>query len=304
MYIISKSAIVEEQLRETIRHCSKCEIQLFTEFENRNDCVDKLYSTIIGIDGLDVLCVHAPLIKGEELNIEYITNPNDYFMFEKTVVLASKLSQYYGHEVKVIFHTELAKGLYDKFPNLYEAIRKFMEFSLSLPGNLIICIENLIPFKVVKDKSIVFRNGVVDDNIYLVKSLREDLKSENIRTVLDTCHMLTSIHYVQKLFEDDMDCVITYSEEEYFKMNAPYVGLIHLSDVIGLGLRTMTHGIAFKEDRLNVMEMFMTYYKKYGYNCDVTLEIQENDYTNKLNLENNICYIKDICKRLEIMIEN
>ena len=304
MYIISKSAINREQLIETVRKCSKNEIQLFKEFENYNDCVDDLYNTIISVEGLDIRCVHSPLIKGIDLNIEYVWDQDDYFMLERTVVLASKLAVYYGHEVKVIFHTELSKRLYEKIPCLYEAIRNFVQYSLSLPGNLIICIENVIPFKITKDNDIFFRNGTINDNIVLVKQLREDLQTDRVRTVLDTCHMITTIRSIKKLFVTENEILDYLNYEYYFQLNAPYIGLIHLCDVIGLGTNPMTHGIAFEEERLKVMEELMSYYKKYGYECDVTLEIQERDYTNKVNLESDFGDLTNVCNKLGIVIEN
>ena len=304
MYIIGKSIVNREQLLETIKHDRYIEIQLYSEFENFNDCVQDLFNEITSIDEVDVRCVHCPLIKGIDLNIEYVWDQDDYFMLERTVALASMLSVHYGHPVKVIFHTELSRRLYEKIPYLYEAIRNFVQYALNMPGQVDVCIENVIPFKIDKQGDVFFRNGVYDDNIELVKRLREDLATDRVKTVLDTCHMMVTMRTVEKMFVAETDAYNAKSSEDFFKMNAPYIGLIHLADVIGLGTNRMTHGIAFEEERLHVMREFISYYVKYGYDCDITLEIQERNYYNRVALASDYGDLQNICKEYGITVEN
>ena len=280
MKILAKSAIKKIDIYGKTKICKDIELQIFNEFNKFNDCVQSLYDLIISTDA-DIHVVHSPLISGEDINIEFIENPEDNFRLSKTIELAGKLSDYYNHNIKIVFHTAFRFENYEKFPSILEKMEEFIENYLKEYNKIIFCIENVIPCKVTKDKKTYMRNGCLYDNVKLVKYLRNKLETDRIQTVLDTCHAMVSIEFLENAFSKNYKELFeefNINLEQFFIENKDIIGLIHLCDVKNLGYKPKEHGIKFKYDRLFVFNYIMSMYEKYDYDCDITIEILRRLY--------------------------
>lgn len=303
MHIIGKSAIKIEDMIAKSRICQNIELQLFDEFDNFNDCVDELYDIISIITTTKVRVVHSPIIKGEDINLEFIENKEDLFRLEKSIELAGKLSEFYKHPVSVVIHTAFRYENYSKMPSLLNLIEDFISRSLSKYKNIIICLENVIPCKVSNEEELYFRNGCFFDNIKLVKYLREKLKTDRIGTVLDTCHMLISLDTINRIFEENeyIEFIKDFNMERFFKENKDYIKLIHLCDVKNLGYGRKEHGIKFEPERIYILSQIINLYVEYNYRCDITIEILEDDYIKNENFKDNYGLLKSLLKSNNII---
>jgi len=79
---------------------------------------------------------------------------------------------------------------------------------------------------------------------------------------------------------------------------------IHLADGIELGLKKGQHGVAFTQDRHYVLEFIMNVYKELGYTNDICLEVVEDDYIKRANFKDDFEDVYNICKKLDIQVEN
>lgn len=302
MRIIAKSIIREENLKGKSKICRNIEIQLFDEFD-RQESVKELYAKTISIPNVRILAVHSPIVNNEGVNIEFIGNDDDYKRIAKTIELAHMFSEYYNERIKVIIHSALDIELLTKIPDIYNNILRFFGVMLAKYPNVDFCIENVIPVNKSKTDEIYMRSNCLFDGIELVNKLNEIFKTDRFGTVLDTCHALTTIRGLQNYFKDYPEITKQFSLEDFFVKNKDCVKLIHLANVINLGYDKGTHGILFKDDDLPLMQEILGYYKKYDYNCDITIEISENDYVLNENFKDNYNKLLNICKDENILIE-
>ena len=134
--------------------------------------------------------------------------------------------------------------------------------------------------------------GIFYDNVKLANFLNEVFRTNRFGTVLDTAHILTTIRIYERIFSDYEEIKEKFSIEKYFEKNKDVIKLIHLADLKNLGFRKGEHGVKFdnKED----MKFFIDLYKKYEYDCDITIEITEKDYVKNENFENNFKMLNEI----------
>lgn len=297
MELVAKSAIDKKAIESKVRICKNIEIQLFEEFNDLNQDVDELVNIITSVKDINLIAIHAPLSqKIGDFAIEFIQN--DYYnkIFFKTCELANKLGEFYNKTIKIVIHTTFDYKEYEIFYSILNDITKNIEIALKKYDKIIFCIENVTPFFRRKN-SFAFKNGVLDDNINLVKYLRETLKTDRIYTVLDTCHAWTTEEMVNRLLKDNYPEVSNlYNFERYFQINKDVIGLIHLADVIDIGFSEEKHGIKFSKDRYKRLHDVLYFYQKYQYNCPITIEIKEENYYINNNFKEMYDYLMPIIK--------
>lgn len=302
MRIIGKSVVNEGDLRGKLAINGNIEIQLFREFDYRVS-IDELYKRTIAIPNIRVLAVHSPIIDGEDVNIEFVDNHDDYRRIMNTIALANKFAEYYNETVKVIIHSALESELFIKLPSVYDTVLRFFEKALIKYPLVDICIENVVPVKKSRIGDIYLRNNCLFDGVDLVKRLNGHFKTDRFGTVLNTCHALVTIRGFRNYFKEYPDIAESFSLEDYFKKNKDCIKLIHLANVEDLGYNKGTHGILFKDEDMSLMNEIMDLYKKYEYDCDITIEILENDYIKNENYKDNYARLLEICKNKNILVE-
>lgn len=302
MRIIGKSVINEGDLRGKSIINGNIEIQLFREFDCRVS-IDELYKRTISIPDIRVLAVHSPIIDGEDVNVEFINNTDDYRRIMSTIALANKLAEYYNERVKVIIHSALESELFIKLPSVYNDILAFFSKALVRYPLVDFCIENVVPMKISRKGNIYLRNNYLFDGVNLVKRLNGYFKTDRFGTVLDTCHAIVSIRGLKNYFKGYPDIAESFTLEEYFKENKDCIKLVHLANVVDLGYNKGTHGVLFKDEDMPLMDEIMDLYKKYEYDCDITIEILEEDYVKNENYKDNYARLLKICENKNILVE-
>ena len=172
--------------------------------------------------------------------------------------------------------------------------------------NIVILIENIIPFMIKRAGTdlMYHSNGAFDDNVKLVKKLREDIKDCRIYTLLDTAHALISLQAERNLFAAEDLPELPTTLEDYVKAYEDTLGYIHLADAIELGIKPNQHGICFSNHRHYVLTEFLELYKNYYLTCDVCLEVRENDYLRRENFKDDLLDVYVTCKKQDIPVEN
>lgn len=280
--LVGKVAPVPVQLKNCVTDGFKSvEIQLFGDFINMN--TDILTELLMQYPTLNVASVHTPLLDSKELEIEDLADSNLKFPILKTMYLADVLASKYRHRMPVVVHaTSNIDKLKEAKDTLYRIIRE-LEVLLQLFPSVDICIENTIPL-VAKGNRYETKNSFLYDNIEIVKFFRERLKTDRIYTVLDVCHALTSIRFMKET--EVLTGIETQNLESFFKESAGLIKIVHLNNVIDLGLKPGQHGVPFDKDipsDVKLLDDVTTYINKYCPNANIVLEVCEDSYEENSN---------------------
>lgn len=276
--IVGKCADRRSQLEGSLRDgFNVVEIQLLKDFKNRS--VDEILRDIRQVNGIKVSSIHSPALEPQGVEIEDIVEYDRKLDVYKTFYIADRLGSEEGREIPVVLH--MHSRMYDldrKGDMLYSLVRE-VAICLDLFKHISICVENLIPVEVIGGK-LITNNCYMFDNADLVKWLRKKLNTDRIYTVLDTCHLVTSIRVLEILKEDTGANIP--SIEEFFENNKDVVKIIHLNNVVGLGLTPGKHSVGFEKDT-NLLSKLAICINKYCNNADIVLEMNEEDYDKEPN---------------------
>ena len=120
----------------------------------------------------------------------------------------------------------------------------------------------------------------------MVRYLRKRF-GERIGSVLDICHAAMTEKYMKILLQaadffpqEPLPEYLDYSMEHYFQIHQGICRLIHFNDFTGNGYME-NHGTAFQDQEK--ADALLRLYRKYAYDCPLTLEIREEDYENCVN---------------------
>lgn len=283
MNILAKSAPYYENIKCKLAICNTIELQLLEHFTRNNyyssSQVTDILNVLKKIPEAVVYNVHTPITGIYECKIDYTQSVINMWDLEMTVTLAEEIAQLQGHVVSVIVHCELSELEFDdNKKHINDIVNNVLRLLKTFP-DVNIYIENVTPFYKLGDKGIVFRNGNYFENCHLVDRIYSSCNesdSSRVKTVLDICHAKTVIA-IEKMLkkESGLQDYKVISLDDYFLENVPYIGLIHLNDVKNLGVVPNEHGTVPSDDDLRI---FVDLYKKYNYNCDVTLEVNEENY--------------------------
>lgn len=291
MKILGKSKFDKNIYDKINKNADGIEIHLAEEFLNNDLSYDKILD-LKYVDEVPIYVIHMPLVKGNDVNIETTQGLN---ILTRVAKLADYITRKQKHNVLIVVHlsTDVNKlkaiGIYDKIVfKLYQIVCNYSKIEIG--------VENVTLLH-QDDDNFSFENCLFD-NIELVK----DCNHPRIGTVLDTCHILQNEAFLNYLkpflykdyFKDEKE--FKYDMETYFKENQPYIKLIHLANMNYNGLMK-NHGTPFTKKDLDLLKYILSLYKKYEYNCMITLEVRENDYSNAKNFQETLKNVNYILKK-------
>ena len=272
--IYAKSAIKINNIKckHTIG-CDGIEIQLL------NELIDNEPINLSDFKNFNIKAVHSPIIKNEaDILIEYISNEKYYKIIKETCYIANYFGEKQEELITVILHSEISFNHLMNTKILYESIREKIRELLSLFPYIKIGIENVTPLRKTTNKELNLCNNLKTDNIKLVKKLREDIGTERLGTVLDTCHAMLTEKYTTVIYEELKVKTNEYLLEQFFKEYKDTCILIHLCDFAGDGYTQGNHGTPFSKNTKEKCFEILDLYKKYNYKCPITLKVVETDY--------------------------
>lgn len=285
MLLVAKSSCDRKQLLDRLSKGFKyIELQLTKDFLDKNLNLEKYYQDILD-PNWDILSVHMPLISGgQDIDLEFFSLPEYKEVFENTCELAEKCAEYYNHPVTIVIHSSFTLRMYELIPILFDYIKDlFSKIILKYP-NITFSFENVFPIN-IKDDHIFLQNNVFLENPILVQYFNNYFGKQLFFSTLDICHLLGTLH-VMELFKDESKYQkYNFTIEDYFKSNASTINNIHFNNIVGCGLDKMKHSAAFDKHSTKDIELvkyLLKMYKKYNYNCQITLEIDEINYENAI----------------------
>lgn len=275
--LVGKTGAVHTQLANCVRDGFKSvEIQLFGDFNDMNPVV--LTELLMQFPTLNVSSIHTPILNDKEIEIEDLGDSNLKFPILKTLYLADVLASRYGHRMPVVVHAcSNMNRLQEAKDTLYRILRE-LDVQLELFPNVDICIENTIPL-IAKGTRYEMMNSFLYDNIELTEFFRDKLNTDRIYTVLDICHALTSIRFMQAT--ETFTGIDSTTLEEYFKRSGDLIKIIHLNNVIDLGLKKGQHGVPFLKENENDVKLLSDitrYIETYCPQASIVMEICEDEY--------------------------
>lgn len=285
--IMGKSAIKESDL--LIRSINKIplELQLFSDFDTKS--TDELLKTIAKIPNVNVQHIHTPLREADNIHIDLLDVPEVKQDIDKTVALAGALSSLFGHKITVVMHLDADSKVILENPTKYNYLISVFEKYISVCPNLDFAIENVMMFK--RDYS--YCTNVYNESIPLINKLNAYFGEEHkyFGTTLDLCHAESTIRSFERIFEGYPE-MRRLTMDDYFREHKDVVKVIHFSTLQNMGFRKEEQGIAFRTAA--DMKPYVDLYKKYNYDCNVVLEIQESDYATATNLFVNYKMLKGL----------
>jgi hypothetical protein len=122
------------------------------------------------------------------------------------------------------------------------------------------------------------KGGCFYEPCAVAKMLNSYFKTDKFKTVLDICHAMSSIRISKELFNrnDTLD--------DFFREYKDTIGLIHLAWCEKYGYDN-DHGLPFDKSRADILKEIMDLYDKYQYDCQITLEVYEDDFNDAKNCQ-------------------
>lgn len=178
---------------------------------------------------------------------------------------------------------------------IFDKLIKMFERSISEYPLLNYAIENVVLMADLNTFRIA--TNVYNECIPLVNVLNEyfGISYNYFGTVLDTCHAVSTIRTYNNILKNYPEVKVP-TIDDYFAEYKDTAKLIHLADVVNLGLRKEEHGIVFNDKE--VMKQYVDLYKKHNYDCNIVLEIQESDYLISQNLLNNYKMLQSLMEEV------
>lgn len=284
--IYAKAALQHSQIDVKKRiGCDGIEIQLLGELVNGR--VGNYYNAEQAFD-LDsfadepVSVVHAPILQGVgDMTIEQMCDVEDCKLFYETCRIAEFFGKMQSKQIIVVVHSETYLEFIGGIGDTLERIELSIQRVLDSYPHVCIGIENVSPLRGIgKGGDLHLANNFKFDNVHLAKMIREDLGTDRVGTVLDTCHAMLADKYITALYKEVADRPFEdLSMEAYFKENVDTIFLIHLCDIFGSGYGKGRHGVPFTNETKSKCESILNLYKRYNYNCPITLEVEETDFS-------------------------
>lgn len=291
MKIYAKASLDINEIKEKIRcGCDGIEYNLTEEFMLYGDSFQDYYSKDV-FTAHNIEVVHVPYMENKQMmHMEHIFQHKDYSAIRNVFRLAQYCAEIWDHRVLVVIHCGLS--MYDFME--YELFRQTLESRLKVLLEeypfVDMAIENVVNMEYKSNMEDPPRlcNGIFLDTVEIVRYLR-DRFGERIGSVLDTCHAMMTEKYMFLLLKEadfypkeseEIPIKIDYRIENYFRANKQICKLIHFNDFIGNGYQ-INHGTGFASQ--GKVDYLLGLYRKYQYDCPLTLEIREEDYENCVN---------------------
>lgn len=283
--VLAKAALDKGQLDRKLEiGCDGIELQLLAELVNGQ--VGKYFQAEDVYDleqfkDYDIKVVHAPILSFyglSDVTLEDFVDEDMVFL-EQVFKVADYFGKLHNRKTLIVIHSETTVKLMKALGDIWGRAIKFLGYLLLKYPNTEIGIENVTPLRGISTKPIQLCNNFKFDNVDMANTLRKELNTDRVGTVLDICHAKISKKYMDVIYQAVGDIEPdNYDLEEYFKANKDVIKLIHLADFAGSGYGKGKHGIGIGPHNENSMKEFVELYNKYNYNCMITLEVEENNF--------------------------
>jgi sugar phosphate isomerase/epimerase len=292
MNIYAKSKLNQNIFDKIRKGAPSIEIHLEEDFVDAKD-----YWNEDIVRSVPIVAVHAPLLKGNDTDIEVFSNRQ---ILVKTCDFARRIAEMQNHSVMIICHLSTdPKVLQDL--GVYENLVFFMRDLANTYECLTFAVENVTPFASDIKGHIAFRSVEYDSSPRFVK----DVAHERVGTCLDTCHAMMMIRHVNntvQYLEYDAskfdNATLKSGMEAFFEANKDTICWMHLANAKTHGLFE-DHGRPFDEDDIVQLLEIMRLYAKYDYKCPITIEVREKDYTNAINYVTTRNTLEKVLERLK-----
>lgn len=285
MRLLAKSSCSQMQLEDRITKGFKhLEIQLTSDFFKVGNI--ETYENILSVRW-DVQHIHMPFIPGEsDLPLEFIGYPEHTRIFFKVCNLAQRCAKYYNHPISIIIHTNIPHETMKYLPNSLEKIIEIFKIAINQSPDIIFSIENGALYS-VKQNDIRINPSSFDANVQWANFLNNKLKTNRFKTTVDICHLLMTRKAMEFLTTNSETAPFEKTIDWFFQQNKDTINNIHLNNMHMFGLKG-DHSETFDESNVKDMEILtaiIMLYKQYNLDCNITLEVEENDHSNALNAE-------------------
>ena len=271
----AKSAFVKEQMQRKLEiGCDGIEYQLLPEdFSPHGE--ELLWRNkkreILAIEPASA--VHPPLaLAGAQIMLV----PTQCAIMEESMRLAQISAEMLGHRTLVILHIFEPPSMTGRYE--LDAMGGELERLFKLFPDVDIVVENITPFRALRNGHPEFCNGYYDANVKFVEHFA--YFGDRLKTCLDICHVLLSGKYLDSIAQVYGELPFKYDLRAYFEMNLPHLGLIHLASCEGNGYGK-GHGTGFDVDdpaSMAVLEEVLGLYEEYKLSCPITLEVREDNF--------------------------
>ncbi|MCM1232500.1 MAG: hypothetical protein NC489_20445 [Ruminococcus flavefaciens] len=305
MKLYAKASLDINEIKEKVRcGCDGIEYNLTKEFMLYGGSFADYYPGEI-FRAHNVEVVHVPYMANKQMmHMEHIFQHKDYSAITNVFCLAQYCAEIWHHRVLVVIHCGLSMYDFMEYELFREVLENRLNDLLDKYPMVDMAIENVVAMEYKPDRKEMPRlcNGLFRDIVEIVGYLRARF-GERVGSVLDTCHAMMTEKYMSvwlkeadfypkegEEFPEKMD----YSLEKFFEANSGICKLIHFNDFTGNGYQ-INHGTAFTSQ--TKVDHLLGLYRKYGYDCPLTLEIREDDYENCVNFRSTKKMIEDNLRR-------
>ena len=305
MKLYAKASLDINEIREKICcGCDGIEYNLTKEFMLYGSIFLEHYPKDI-FTAHNVEVVHVPCMENcQMMHMEHVFQHEDYSAIKNVFRLAQYCAEIWNHRVLIVIHCGLSMYDFMEFELFRKVLECRLEALLEEYPLVDMAIENVVAMEYKPDREEMPRlcNGVFLDIVEIVGYLREKF-GERIGSVLDTCHAMMTEKYMTVWLKEAsfypkngelLPQKIDYSIENYFRMNRQICKLIHFNDFTENGYQ-VNHGTPFTSQAK--VDDLLGLYRKYHYDCPLTLEIREDDYENCVNFRSTKGLIVDNLQR-------
>lgn len=308
MKLYAKASLEINEIREKVRcGCDGIEYNLTEEFMLYGDSFQSYYANdIFTTHNIEV--VHVPCLANKQMmHMEHIFQHKDYSAVRNVFRLAQYCAEIWKHRILVVIHCGLSMYDFMEFELFRQTLESRLDVLLEEYPMVDMAIENVVGMEYKQDRADIPRlcNGIFLDTAEIVRYLRERF-GERIGSVLDTCHAMMTEKYMSLWLreadfypeeDEEIPLKIDYRIENYFRANQQICKLIHFNDFIRNGYQE-NHGTGFTSQEK--VDHLLGLYRKYQYDCPLTLEIREEDYENCVNYRNTKRMIENNLQRNEL----
>jgi len=285
MLLVAKSSCDKKQLEDRYNKGFRyIELQLTKDFLEENISIDNYCAKVLN-NKWDVLSVHMPLIAGgQDIDLEFFSLPKYKKVFKDVCALTQRCAEFYRHPVSIIIHSSFTLRMYELIPILFDYIKDLFSEIISSYPDITFSFENVFPIN-IKEDHIFLQNNVFLENAILVKYFNNYFNKNIFYSTLDICHLLGTLTVMEIFKDEEKYQKYRFSIEDYFKSNADTINNIHFNNIVDCGLDKMKHSAKFDRNNpedIRLIKHLLNLYKKYNYNCPLTLEIDEEDYENAI----------------------
>ena len=270
MLITAKSGVSLNQLKEReIKGAKYIELQLFEEDVKSEENIRKTIENIKNSNlSIEAICIPVD----RKFAIEGLTTNKGFKIIQNTCNLAEKISRIMKKTIHVILYQELNLRQLKEW-EMYSLILGKLNFILKKHKNITINLRNVA----MSDEYYSFQN------IELCKELRNDLKTKRIGAVLDTCHAIHTVMFIQCLKGINPHKRTNLHKNivlrDYFVRYKGYANVIYLSNARGFGYDDSHVNFDTKEEK-KLLKKILEYIDEIDFQGILTLEVQEEDYLN------------------------